>query len=297
MTNWADALPSPIGFVLSGGATLGVLQVGMLEALAERGIAPDLVVGTSIGALNGAVLASAGSVEVAARRLAEAWEAQRSSDVFPGSRIMQATRLARGLSIFPDDGLRTIIRSSLSEERIEELRLPFGAVVTEARTGHPRLVTSGELTPALLASAAIPAVFPPVRIGQQDYWDGGVASNVPLKAALHLGARSVVVLDVGDLCHRRETPAGVAETILTVFSTAIRQRVLVEAPAVSAEVPVLYLPRPCVTDRGPLERRDAARLIGESHDLVATFLASVDPPSAGSMAGEVHHHDVNLSTL
>lgn len=293
MNGWKpEELPGPVAFVLSGGATLGALQVGQVRALAESGFRPELVVGTSVGSLNGAVIASRGDAADAAAVLTSLWTRLEDRDVFPGSRVSQAWRIARGRSVYPDSGLRSLIDDALEDATtFADLALPLGALATDVLTSHPRVFTSGDLTTALLASAAIPGVLPMQATDEGTFWDGGLAANVPLRAAARMGAGSIVVLDVGDICHRSEIPRGVARTVTAAFGTAIRQRVLVEATVIARDLPVLYLPRPCVTQRDPLSFSGSERFIDAGYAAAAEFLVSAPLPRPGEMVGTPHDHE------
>jgi len=263
----------------------------MLRALGDAGLDPDVVVGTSVGALNGAVLADVGASAAAADVLESQWRSMRTGDVFPGSRLGQAWRVLRGHSIFPDRGLRAVVTGALGPRpTFEQLPCPFGAVTTNVLTGHPNVFAAGELVGPLLASAAIPGVLPVQQLDGQLFWDGGVASNVPLLAAERLGAASLVVLDPGDICIRAQVPRGLAAKTVAAFGTAIRQRVLVEVTGVAERVPVLYLDRPCVTGREPLSFDSTSRLLEEGAAVARRFLAEAAVPVPGRMSGAPHTH-------
>lgn len=285
------ALPRPVAFVLSGGASLGAVQVGMLAALAEAGVAPDLVVGTSVGALNGAVLAETGDVAATVERLTTSWQRLAREDVFPGGLPNQALRLARHGSLYPPDGLATLIRSSLRVRRFEQLALPFGLVATDVLTGHARYIDSGPLGPALLATSAIPGLFPPVEVDGALLEDGGMVANVPLVQAVERGAASLVVLDAGDVCHLDVPPRPVPDGVVHALATAVRQRVLLEAPLVARSRPTLYLPRPCIRNRSPLDLTTSAELIEPARACAARFLATATPRGGPELVGAPHHHE------
>lgn len=291
MTSRWEQLPRPVGFVLAGGATLGALQVGMLRALGEVGLDPDVVVGTSVGALNGAVLADVGASAEAAEVLESLWGSLGTGDVFPGARLHQAWRVLRGHSIFPARGLRAVVTAALGPRpTFEQLTHPFGAVATNVLTGHPTVFAAGDLVGPLLASAAIPGVLPVQQLDGQPYWDGGVASDVPLLATERLGAASLVVLDPGDICARERVPRGLAAKSVAAFGAAIRQRVLVEVGGIASRMPVLYLDRPCVTGREPLSFGSTPRLLEEGAEVARRFLAEAAVPEAGRMSGAPHTH-------
>lgn len=158
------SLPRPVAFVLGGGGSLGAVQVGMLQALAELEVSPDLVVGTSVGSLNGAVVAL--DPKSAANRLSRIWPRITRPMVFPGGPLAQLRTLQQGRThLFPNTSLQAVIRAHLaSETTFAELALPFGAVTTDVATAAPHVLTDGRLVPALLASTAIPGIFPAVSI-------------------------------------------------------------------------------------------------------------------------------------
>jgi NTE family protein len=187
-----------VAFVLSGGGNLGAIQVGMLRALVEQGITPDVVLGCSVGALNGATFADAPD-ESGVLRLEQHWRTTRSADLMPSSRIPSAVQLLRkGESLHSSDGLRSGVESLLGPgRRFEDLSVPFQCVAVEVESAIERWFATGFLTPAILASAALPAVFPPVTVDGRRYVDGGVVNNVPITRAVELGCREIYVLHVG----------------------------------------------------------------------------------------------------
>ena len=185
-------------FVLSGGGNLGALQVGMLRALAEAEIVPDVVVGCSVGSLNGAAFAAAPTL-AGVRRLEDHWHSIGSFDIMPSSIIPPAVNLVRkGASLHPSDGLRRNLEAILGVDPVfESLTVPFECVATDIDSATATWFNEGPLLPAVLASAALPAVYPPVTIDGRRFMDGGVVDNVPVARAVELGCRTVYVLHVG----------------------------------------------------------------------------------------------------
>jgi NTE family protein len=200
-------------FVLAGGGARGAFQVGALRALLERGERPQVVVGTSIGAWNGAMLAREPSFATL-DRLTDLWRGAHPVRVLlgrepvAGSRpqamrgmllLAAAQRVAAGHpSLYGDTGLRQFVLKSLGENlTFEDLAIPLRVIATDMTRGLRAVLDSGPLGPAVLASSAIPGVFPPVRIGDTIYVDGGVVDNVSLETALKLGARRIFIIDVG----------------------------------------------------------------------------------------------------
>jgi NTE family protein len=185
-------------FVLSGGGNLGAIQVGMLKALSERGIVPDVVLGCSVGALNGAGFALDPTAE-GVRRLEHHWRTTTSHTLMPSSRIPSAVQLLRkGASLHSNEGLRGGLERLLGRDRtFAELELPFQCVAADVEDALERWFDDGDLVTAILASAALPAVYPPVTIDGRRYVDGGVIDNVPISRAVELGCRTIYVLQLG----------------------------------------------------------------------------------------------------
>lgn len=200
LRRWTGALPlrrrETTAFVFSGGGIFGAMQVGQLQALLERGVLPDLIVGTSIGAINGAAFASDPTTS-GLERLRETWLAMRSTDVFPGGPVARAAKaLRRGDHLLDNRGIRRVI-DRIEARSFESLKVPFHAVTTRLKTGEEQVFTSGPLAPALLASAALPGVFAPVAINGERYTDGGVVNNTPISVAVAAGATKLYVLTCG----------------------------------------------------------------------------------------------------
>lgn len=183
--------------MLSGGGPLGALQVGALKALFEHGVRPDIVVGTSVGALNAAFVAFNPTLE-GIHRMERIWRTLGEHDLFPGGRFRAswARMFVRGNRVFENSGLRHLVTSTLGPHvRIEEASIPLGIICTDMETGDERIFTSGEVLEPIIASTAMPGVFPPVEIEGRMYMDGGIANNVPIGPAADLGATTLWVLN------------------------------------------------------------------------------------------------------
>ena len=282
-------LPRPVGFVLGGGGSLGAVQVGMLEALTDEQITPDLVIGTSVGSLNGAVIAL--NPIGAANRLSHAWARIKRNQIFPGGLLAQARTLQHSKThLFPNTGLAAVIADFLgAKTRFNELALPFAAVATDITTATPFVIDAGSLLSALLASAAIPSVFPSVDRDGRRLYDGGVVANVPLRQALTMGARSLVVLDCTFPGHLLPPPESLAETVLLTAMMTMRSQSILEAPLVAAQVPVIYLPGPVACRCSPFNFDSTEVLIEGAYDDALSFLhdVRVDGPGLyGSPSGQ-----------
>jgi NTE family protein len=182
-------------FVLAGGAALGAMQAGMVHALYERGIAPDLLIGTSAGALNAAFLASRPATVATAQELAAVWRGLRRSDILP----LRPATLISGLAgrhdhLIPGRALRRLAERHLQLERLEQAPIPLHLVAFDLLTGTEVRLSDGPLADAVLAAAAIPGVLPPVPWRGRLLVDGGIADNTPVSHAVALGARRIYVL-------------------------------------------------------------------------------------------------------
>ena len=183
------------GIVLGGGGVLGAHEVGMLRSLSEAEVRPDIVVGTSVGAINGAFVAA--DPAGAADRLGELWRGSHLQRAFSGTLLSRAARAAwSGTHLHSIEPLRQMLDDALPVADFADLKLPFNCVASIERASA-RWFTSGPLVPAVLASCAVPALLPPVKIDGEHYFDGGLVHSIPIGRAIDLGARTVYVLHVG----------------------------------------------------------------------------------------------------
>jgi NTE family protein len=183
-------------FVFSGGGNLGAIQAGMLKALLEVGVTPDVVVGTSIGSVNAAVLAADPTLEQA-NAICEGWTHVRSRNFFPLNPLTVGKALMRQGSVFPSTSWRRYLESVIPYERIEDASIPLRIAVTDYDDAAPVTLESGPVVDAVLASTALPTVFPPHPIGDHLYIDGAFSEQLPLAPAIEAGADTVYVLAVG----------------------------------------------------------------------------------------------------
>jgi NTE family protein len=264
-----DARPR-VAFVLSGGGNQAVSQVGMLRALTERGIVPDVVVGTSAGALNGSVVATAPTQE-SVEHLADVWLSIRTGQVFPGNRFARAWNvLTRDDHLFENDGLREIIAAAAPAETFDQMRLPFRVVATDLHSGEEVVLAAGPVEPALLGSTAIPGLFPPIEHDGMMLIDGAVTDNVPLWHAFAGPVEQVYVCNVsgGPAERRMKSPLDIA---VRAFAIARNQRFELELRHAPPDVDVVVLPQPR-DDRELFDFSDAHMLIEEAHHLAARAL-------------------------
>jgi NTE family protein len=253
-------------FVLSGGGSLGAVQVGMLRALAESGIAPDLLVGTSAGALNASYLAGHGTKLPALDGLAASWISTRRSDVFPiaPGRHVMALRGARA-SLFDDRGLRRLIGRHLNYPRLEDAAIPLYIVASDLLSGREVVMSQGDALSAVLASAAIPGILPAVQRDGLTLVDGGLADNAAISVAVEAGADRVFVLPTGYSCALAEAPATALATAMQSLGLLIQQRLIADVAYFAERVDLNVLPPLCPVAVSPSDFRHASSLIARAH--------------------------------
>ena len=256
-------------------------DVGCDVVLGEHGVPPDIVAGTSVGSLNGAVLAL--EPKSAANRLSHLWARMTRDRVFPGGLLAQARTLQHTKThLFPSSGLTTVISEFIGADRtFADLKLPFAAVTTDIATARPHVLRDGLLLPALLASAAIPGIFPSVELGSMRLYDGGLVANVPMRQAVAMGARSLVVLDCNFPGSIPEVSGSIAEVVFYTVLVTIRSQAVLEAPLVAAEVPVVYLHGPEPHRISPLDFRQTGMLIETAYEAARSFLDEVHVTGPG----------------
>jgi NTE family protein len=242
-------------FVLAGGGSLGAVQVGMLRALVAAGVAADLVVGASAGAINACYFAgepTAGGVA----ELESIWRGLRRRDVFP-MRWLQGSLGALGMrrhlvDVLP---LRQLLATHLPQTDLARTALPCHVVATELTSGEEVALSEGSAVDAVLASAAIPGVFPPVERGGRFLIDGAIANNTPVSTAVALGARRVVVLPAGWSCALTKPPASALGMALHAVSLLISRQLRVDIERLRSRAELHVVPPLCPISVGPHDFR------------------------------------------
>lgn len=212
-----------VAFVLGGGGDLGANEVGMLRALLERGIVPDLILGASVGAMNGAAVAADPSVAMVGR-LEAAWR-QLGSEGVLGSPLQVAGNVLRGRShLHSNLRLRAVVERMLPVTTFEQLAVPFQCVAASIERAAERWFSAGPLVDAILASAAVPGLFPVVEVGGEHFLDGGIVNSIPMSRALALGATEVFILQVGRIERTLQVPTNLYQVMMVAFEIARRHR-------------------------------------------------------------------------
>ena len=268
-------------FVLSGGAAMGALQVGMLRALLERRIRPDLVLGCSVGAMNGVVVAADPSL-AAVGRLQDVWMDVVARDLLPAGFLPSTMQLVRkGESIQSNASMRELIANVLPVDTFAELSVPFQCVATNIDDAIEHWFHEGPLLDAVLASASIPAVFPAVSIEGKRYLDGAIVNDVPVSRAVEMGATRIFVLQVGGIDRPRPEPRRPLDMAMLAFWIARRNRLLADLAQIPEGVEVIVLPHgnPTLVRYNDLSR--SAQLMDSAYRASSEHL---DERAAGKVA-------------
>ena len=260
-------------FVLSGGGSLGAVQVGMLQALAARGVSPDLLVGTSAGAMNAAWVAGHGMSEESLSALASVWTGLRRRDVFP----LRAGHVLRGLvgggtGVVPPGRLRDLIEAQTAIECFEDAVVPLHVIAADLLTGETVVLSSGPVVTAVLASAAVPGMFPPVEVHGRYLVDGGVAQRAGVAEAVALGASEVYVLPAGTSCALPGPPRSAMGVSLQALTLLIQRRLVNEVAALSAERAIRVFPPLCPLAVSAADFRHAAELVARARTATTEWL-------------------------
>jgi NTE family protein len=257
-------------FVFAGGGSLGAVQVGMLEALLSARLQPDFVVGASVGAINASYFAGAPSAEGVAR-LAILWSGARRSDIFPFT-FTSLLGLLRGQGhIVSPSGLRRLLKANMPYVRLEDAAIPVHITATDVQ-GMAVCLSKGPVLDAVLASAAIPGIFPPVRIGGRMLMDGSIAIDSPLRVAADLGASTIVVLRTGYACSLKELPKGAIARALHAITLLIEWRLLHDLERLPDEIHVCFVPVLCPLDVEPYDFSASRYLIQSAMDSTRKWL-------------------------
>ncbi len=238
-------------FVLGGGGALGAVEVGMLGALLERDITPDLVLGTSVGALNGAFVAQDPTPAVV-DRLTGLWEtvAASSREVY-GDRPLRAVRraVATGTHVWSSKPLATRLREELGEVTFADLAVPLQVCAAHIERAAEHWFDTGDVVDAVVASAAVPGLLPPKEIDGEHYLDGGIVNSVPVARAHQLGATRVFVLQVGRMERPLSAPRRPWDVARVSFEIARRHRFNREMSELPESVEAHVLPTGGTSER------------------------------------------------
>lgn len=279
-------------FVLSGGGNRGPLQVGALKALLEHGIEPDFLVGTSAGAINAVALAADPTIE-GVERLAAAWRSVRRQDIYPGNRFTILWRLLTHQdSLFDGSGLRRVLQAHLPPgiRTFGDLQRPCYVTAADLRT--QRLILFGEdpsapLLEAVLASASVPVIHPPVRFRNMQLVDGGVVAVVPITIALEKGAEELYILDLSFSPQVLPPRCGLAEIAITAYQTLLSEQTLDDLyDALQSHATVHHICLTAFREISFLDFSRTAQMLEAGYEAMQRYLADPRPNQVCEVTAE-----------
>ena len=283
---------SKTALVLAGGGSFGAIQAGMLHSLATHGIAADMVVGSSVGALNGAYYAGNPTLE-GIERLETIWRGLRRRDVFPVGWATVLGFLVQRKFLVEPDGLRALIETNLTYRNLEDAKIPIHIVATDILTGGTVVLSEGPAAQAIIASAAIPVVFPPVRFEDVYLVDGAVSSNTAVKVAVEQGARRLIVLPTGYACALSKPPAGAVASALHALTLLIARQMLSELKELDgSSIEYFVLPPLCPLTGSPYDFSQTGALIARAIKSTDAWIAEggLEKPNVHAQLS-IHKHD------
>lgn len=262
-----------VALVLTGGGALGAVQVGMLRALVERGLRADMVLGSSVGALNAAGYAQDPTHD-GIDAVQRAWLGARDNALFNHGRLWSLKQFAtKRNAVYEENGLAAIIDGVVVHERLEHFPVPLGVMATSLSGDPERCFWSGPTRDLLLASSALPGVFPPVAISGELFIDGGVINNAPVSHAVAAGATKVYVLLCGPKMAESETlgPRPL-DQVLGAFALARKARTLHDLDNLPADVEACVIPGPSAPKLYYVDLSHTAELIDRGLGVARAFL-------------------------
>lgn len=275
-------------FVFAGGGSFGAIQVGMMQALAAHGVTADLVVGSSVGAMNGAYYAGAPTLE-GVKKLAEIWRGLTRQDVFPVSLRSFASFLWRRDFLISHDGVRKLVEDHLPYKKLEQATVPIHIVTTDIVTGETVVLSEGSAAEAIVASTAIPGAFAPVEHNNRFLADGAISSNTPIRVAIDKGAERLIIMPTGFACAGQKPPVGAVATALHALTLLISRQMTVELQYLEPTIEYCVVPPLCPLVGSPYDftRTDdhIERAIKSTEEWVAD-----GGLEKGGIPGEMHPH-------
>jgi NTE family protein len=259
-------------FVFAGGGSFGAIQVGMLHALAAHGVVADVVFGSSVGALNGAYYAGTPTIE-GIRQLETIWRSLHRRDVFQVTWRSVLGFVRRRDFLVTSEGLRQIVDKHLPYRNLEEAKIPVHIVATDILSGETVVLSKGPAAQAILASAAIPPAFAPVKFENLYLADGAISSNTPVKVAVALGARRLIILPTGYACARESPPSGALANALHALTLLIARQLLSELEGLDPRVDYFIVPPLCPLTGSPYDFSQTSQLIARAVESTSAWLA------------------------
>lgn len=259
-------------FIFAGGGSFGAIHVGMLHSLASHGITADMVVGSSVGALNGAYYAGDPTIE-GIQRLDAIWRGLRRNDVFPLTWRTMTRFLYRRDFLVASDALRQLVDRNLTYRNLEDAKIPVHIVATNILSGGTVVLSEGSAAQAVIASAAIPGAFAPVHFNDLYLADGAISSDTPVAVAVERGARRLIILPSGYACALDKPPVGAVATALHALTLLIARQLMNELQGLDSSIDYFVVPPLCPLTGSPYDFSQTSKLIERATMSTEAWLA------------------------
>ena len=264
--------PVKTAFVFAGGGSFGAIQVGMLQSLTAHGIVADMVVGSSVGALNGAFYAGDPTLD-GVERLASIWRGLQRRDVFPVNWRTVLSFLRHRDFLIPHDGIRKLIDDHIPYRNLQDAKLPVHIVTTDIISGDSIVLSEGSTAEAIVASTAIPGAFSPIHY--KDYYlaDGAISSNTPIRVAVKKGAKRLIILPTGHACATQAPPVGAVANALHALTLLISRQLVSELEGLGPDIHYFVVPPLCPLVGSPYDFSRTADHIARAIQTTDAWLA------------------------
>jgi NTE family protein len=276
-------------FVFAGGGSFGAIQVGMLHSLAAHGITADMVVGSSVGALNGAFYAGDPTFS-GVERLGTIWRGLTRHDVFPVTWRTLLGFLWRRDFLISHDGIRKLIDDHIPYRNLQDAKLPLHIVATDIITGDSVVLSEGSTSEAIVASTAIPGAFTPVLYRDHYLADGAISSNTPVKVAVQKGARRLIVLPTGHACATDAPPVGAVANVLHALTLLISRQLVSELEDLGPDIEYFVVPPLCPLVGSPYDFTRTADHIARAIEATDAWIEQ-NGLQEGNIPHEMRPHD------
>jgi NTE family protein len=270
-------------FVFAGGGSFGAIQVGMLQSLVAHGVTADMVVGSSVGALNGAFYAGDPTLE-GVEKLGDIWRGLKRQDVFPMSWRTVLSFLWRRDFLISHDGIRKLIDDNIPYRNLQDARVPVHIVTTDIISGDSIVLSEGSTSEAIVASTSIPGAFSPIRY--KDYYlaDGAISSNTPIQVAVQKGAKRLIILPTGHACATQAPPVGAVANALHALTLLIARQLVSELERLDPDIEYFVVPPLCPLVGSPYDFSRTADHIARAIQTTDAWLAE-----HGLQQGKIPH--------
>ncbi len=282
-------LQTKTALVLAGGGSLGAIQAGMLEELCAAGVRFDFLAGASVGAINAGFFAADPTL-AGARKLAAIWRSITRTQIMPMTAGSAMNIVFRRGYIFDNSALRALLVRHIPYRRLEHAAIPLCVVATDALNGEEVALCEGPVVDAILASAAIPGIFPPVQVNGRELVDGGIANNTPISTAIRLGATRIIVLPTGFACALGHAPSGAAARAMNAVSLLIARQLVGDIERYGSQVEICVVPSLCPLDVSPYDYSACAGLVDRSEARTRHWIAAGGLEKTGVPESLREHH-------